>query len=218
MTAGAGAEFSRPFRLSQLGPEPCEMSFSPGPEECRALARRFDLVAISQFDCTASIRALADDGQYELTGRFVARLQQACVVTLEPVDARLEESFRLRLQRLEPAVEDASRPEPASRKAELIFDADEDDVEPVIGEDVDLGEIFAQYLPNSQWASMTSSPLLTRVAESTVMRDPIRQVGCCSTSSGVALERRSRGQSRSAPPEAVSTTLTISSGERPCKS
>ncbi len=146
MTAGAGAEFSRPFRLSQLGPEPCEMSFSPGPEECRALARRFDLVAISQFDCTASIRALADDGQYELTGRFVARLQQACVVTLEPVDARLEESFRLRLQRLEPAVEDASRPEPASRKAELIFDADEDDVEPVIGEDVDLGEIFAQYL------------------------------------------------------------------------
>src|SRR3989442_795694 len=39
--------------------------------------------------------------------------------------------------------------------------------------------------PKSQRASITSNPLLIRVAQSTVMRSPIDQVGCFRTSSGV---------------------------------
>ena len=40
--------------------------------------------------------------------------------------------------------------------------------------------------PKSQRASMISKPLLIRVAQSTVMRSPMDQVGCFRTSSGVA--------------------------------
>jgi len=146
MTAGASAEFSRPFRLSQLGPERCEISLRPGPAECRALARRFDLLRLSGFECTACIRPLADAGEFELNGRFTAELQQACVVSLDPVCSSLNDDFRLTFRLVTSADGDATRSDCASREAVASFDPDEDDVEPVVDDEIDLGEIFAQYL------------------------------------------------------------------------
>ena len=57
--------------------------------------------------------------------------------------------------------------------------------------------------PKSHWASMSSSPLLARVALSTVIFGPIAQLGCFRASAGVACWRPSSGQSRNAPPLAV---------------
>ena len=73
--------------------------------------------------------------------------------------------------------------------------------------------------PNSQCASITSSPLFISVAESIVIFRPIRQVGCCSASVGghrardrdaaAAAERSARrGQDRAAAPRPRS---------RPCR-
>ena len=50
---------------------------------------------------------------------------------------------------------------------------------------------------------MTSSPLFISVAQSTVILLPMRHVGCFRTSLTVAFASRSRGNSRSAPPEQV---------------
>ena len=56
----------------------------------------------------------------------------------------------------------------------------------------------------SQCASITSRPLFMSVAESIVILAPMSQVGCARASSGRARARRSAGQSRNGPPEAVS--------------
>ena len=57
---------------------------------------------------------------------------------------------------------------------------------------------------------MTSSPLLSMVAESMVMRRPITHVGCLSACSGVMASNWSSGSCRNGPPEAVSQMVFTS--------
>jgi len=64
--------------------------------------------------------------------------------------------------------------------------------------------------PNSQRASITSSPLFIIVAESTEILRPIFQLGWAHASRGVAAASRSSGQSRNGPPDAVSTIFATS--------
>ena len=62
-----------------------------------------------------------------------------------------------------------------------------------VDHDVDAGR---RRTPNSQCASMTSSPLFISVAESIVIFRPIRQVGCCRASSGRHACQVGRGLAR----------------------
>src|SRR6266446_632474 len=62
---------------------------------------------------------------------------------------------------------------------------------------------------NKKCASMTSSALLTSVAESTVIFFPIVHVGCLSASATVARETRSGSQVRNGPPDAVRMSRAV---------
>ena len=57
---------------------------------------------------------------------------------------------------------------------------------------------------NSQRASITSSPLFIRLAESTEIFLPITQLGCATACAGVAAAIASADSVRNGPPEAVS--------------
>ena len=54
------------------------------PQELEAIARALQLVACSSLTSTYTIMPIGDR-HYRLSGRLQASLQQACVVTLEPV-------------------------------------------------------------------------------------------------------------------------------------
>ena len=58
-------------------------------------------------------------------------------------------------------------------------------------------------IPNNHWASMTSSPLFIRVAESIEILGPIFQFGCRRASSRVIRSICSGERSQKGPPEAV---------------
>ena len=64
---------------------------------------------------------------------------------------------------------------------------------------------------------MISSPLLTRVALSTVILAPMRQVGCASTSRTDTSASDSGFRSRKAPPDAVRMTRSTSARAAPAK-
>ena len=64
---------------------------------------------------------------------------------------------------------------------------------------------------------MTSSALLNMEALSIVMRCPIVQLGWTSASASVARASRSSGQSRSAPPDAVSTMRSTAAMSSPVR-
>lgn len=60
--------------------------------ECRAIAEALDILACMSFAVRLTVRARAG-GRYFVTGRFDADIEQACVVTLEPIRFHLSESF-----------------------------------------------------------------------------------------------------------------------------
>ena len=70
-------------------------------------------------------------------------------------------------------------------------------------------------IPKSRCASITSSPLLTRVAELIVTTGPMSHVGCVERLSGVTSASSSRLRPRNGPPLAVSTSRRTSSARPP---
>lgn len=62
--------------------------------EREALAKALQLLALHKLDVNYRITAIAGGG-YRLAGRLFADLAQACVVSLEPVPARLNEDFEV---------------------------------------------------------------------------------------------------------------------------
>src|SRR5215471_7475111 len=75
--------------------------------------------------------------------------------------------------------------------------------------------IASKPTPNSRWASITSRPLLTSVAELIVMTGPMFQVGWVSACSGVTCSSSARLRCRNGPPLAVSTSLATSPAPPP---
>lgn len=62
------------------------------PAERGAIAKALGLTSLGSLAAEYRIVKLAGDG-YRLTGRVIAGLEQACVVTLEPVPQKIDEAF-----------------------------------------------------------------------------------------------------------------------------
>jgi uncharacterized metal-binding protein YceD (DUF177 family) len=121
-------EFSRPIRL---GPEPREVTLEADAAECAALAGRFGILGIQALRASLSLRP-EHGGAVRARGRLVAEVEQACVVTLEPVRQAVEAAIELRIldEGEAPADDDPDSP---------------DEIESVGGM-VDLGEAVAEQL------------------------------------------------------------------------
>lgn len=126
-------EFSRPIDLAELPAGGQRWSLEASVEECAALARRFDLDAIESLQGAVRVMPLGGAGGYWVEGQLKARVTRRCVVSLEPFDTDVADSFRIELRPAED-LED----EPGA--------AEDDDVEPLEGSAIDLGELLAQHL------------------------------------------------------------------------
>lgn len=111
------------------------VTVTASPEECRALARRFDLVRLDRLEGVLRLERAGED-LIHLTGRVRARLAQSCVVTLEPVAAEIDAEF----ERL------FSRSAPFETSDEVEIDPLAEMPEPVPAGGLDLGEIVAEEL------------------------------------------------------------------------
>jgi len=107
-----------------------ELTLEATPEECRRLAERFDLLRIESLTGHARLERCGE-GVIRLRGRLEAEVVQACVISLEEVRSTVDESFECRFTR------------PGAVVADLAWDQD---VEPLAGTELDVGEIFAQQL------------------------------------------------------------------------
>jgi uncharacterized metal-binding protein YceD (DUF177 family) len=127
-------EFSRTFRLDELGAAPRAVTITADESERAALASRFGLLSIEALSATADLAR--DEDVVTAVGKLAARVVQACIASGEPVPAAITEDFALRFV---PA--DAN---PATEDVELEEgDLDEIDYE---GGAIDLGEAAAQTL------------------------------------------------------------------------
>jgi uncharacterized metal-binding protein YceD (DUF177 family) len=128
-------EFSRLYRLDSFSAEPRRVEIEADPGECEALARRFDLVSIENLAAEAEVRRSGDAAA--AAGTLRARVTQSCVATDEPVQAAVEEAFRIDF-----------RPLPADDRPEEEVELGEGELDTIFYEDgaIDLGEAVAQSL------------------------------------------------------------------------
>lgn len=140
MTGGAlpAPEFSRIVDVGGLGDHPHTREIAATPAERAALAERFGLHSLSKLSATLTLHRRGNR-VVELRGHYEAELEQICVVSLEPVPAHIARSFR----------QIYSADLPAEAVGEVVVDADDEEdeaPEPLIGNQIDLGEAVAQQL------------------------------------------------------------------------
>jgi uncharacterized metal-binding protein YceD (DUF177 family) len=128
-------EFSRPVRLDELSAQERIYEIEANPTERAALAQRFALQEIGKLVATVGIRNERGGQGVRLKARFEAELVQTCVVTLDPVPARIDSTFEVVYDR---STKDVGH--------EVVVDRSDVDVLPLEGETVDIGEAVAEEL------------------------------------------------------------------------
>lgn len=124
-------EFSRPERVDTIGEGERAVAIVADAEERAALARRFALVGVARLEASFAVRR--DGGAVLATGRVTAAVTQACSITGEPIEARVDEPVSLRFVDQGSAEED-----------EVELSADAVDTLPIENGAVDLGEAAAE--------------------------------------------------------------------------
>jgi len=102
-----------------------------------AFAKRFDLLALNELTANVEILPWRKFG-LRVEGSFRADVVQACVVSLGPVPAVLNETFSLRFRPVEP-------PKEGEREIS-VNPLDDEDLEPLLEEGFDVAEVIAEQL------------------------------------------------------------------------
>jgi uncharacterized metal-binding protein YceD (DUF177 family) len=154
------SEFPRPIDIAKLPPGEIIHAIAATATERTALARRFLLLALDRLEAQVGLQRLAG-GLIRLDAKLSADVVQECVVTLEPVPSRIEDSFTLLYGT---AADEAS---------EITLSGEAELVEPLAGTTVDIGEAVAQQLslaldpfPRAPGVEAPASPAADSKAES----------------------------------------------------
>ena len=131
-----GPEFSRTVAVDRMEAVETLDIVADGPERA-ALARRFGLDSLDALTASVTLTKFGDGRRVRLSANFFADVVQSCVVTLEPVPSRIEDSFVLVYD------EDAG----GAAEAEIVvLLKGQISPEPLPGNVIDVGEAVAEHL------------------------------------------------------------------------
>ena len=135
MTA-ATTPFSHPIEVHRVPPGGLDLTLTANEAERSGLAEQFGLLAVRSLSAELSLRPWRKSG-LRVSGTVRAEVEQACVVTLEPVSQTIEEEIEVNFLP-ESEIETPGR--------EVDIDPDDDTPEPFTGSAVDLGALVSEYL------------------------------------------------------------------------
>ncbi len=136
----AGPEFSRLVQVDAIGADGAAIKAQADAGERAALARRLGLQGMTDLRADVSLRRTAI-GLVRLNVDFSANVVQSCVVTLEPVAAKVADHFSLLCEgekkhgKKDGAVGDV-----------FVDPFGEDPIEPLDDGQIDVGELVVQHL------------------------------------------------------------------------
>jgi uncharacterized metal-binding protein YceD (DUF177 family) len=110
---------SKIYNLGRLGQAGDEVRFDAQDEERADLARQAGVLEVPKFSARIALKKLSPT-RFELSFHLAAEVIQACVVTLEPLLARIEKDFTRELH-FAPNLRRAA-------EKEIVLDPGEDDV------------------------------------------------------------------------------------------
>jgi len=142
MTAAGKPPFSYLVKVGHVSANPVTVRLSADAGERAALAKAWDVLDVGALEAELEVARWKRDG-VRIKGTVRARLTQACVVTLDPVEAEIEEPFEAlfvpegsRLARME-----------TGESGEVIVDAEGPDMpEPFTGDTIDVGAVVAEFV------------------------------------------------------------------------
>jgi uncharacterized metal-binding protein YceD (DUF177 family) len=137
MTAKADIPFSRRFAWDRVQPRGTPVAFEATPSECEAIAEALGILKVSSASADFTVSPFRKDG-FKVIGEVRAEVEQACVVTLEPVPETIRETVDLRFL-------PESEIDPIAEEIEVDIDA-EDPPEPILGATVDLGVLTTEFI------------------------------------------------------------------------
>lgn len=138
-----GKEFSHVVEVDRIGPQGLQMQLEADQAARAALARRLRILDILSLKADLKLAPEALAGHYRLTGRIEAEVDQACVVSLEPVRQQVNETF---VRRFGPETEAGPEDELGEDEAEWLDPDADDPPDQVVGGLIDLGEVVAEEL------------------------------------------------------------------------
>jgi uncharacterized metal-binding protein YceD (DUF177 family) len=136
MSTPETSELHRPVDMGTLLDSGRVVDITASPQECAAIARRLDLIALRDFRVVGRLDVVRRGRITSFDARLTAVVTQTCIVTLDPVQASIDEVIEVRL---------LSQSETRAQQ-ELDIDIDEDDIEITETGIVDVGDIAVQYL------------------------------------------------------------------------
>jgi uncharacterized metal-binding protein YceD (DUF177 family) len=129
------AEFSRPLSLDRVSTTQHREEITATDKERVALVERFGLLSLDSLTASFTLKRVRKD-LVRVKGHVTAALAQACVVTLDPVPAQVDERFEVDfLEGVQPAVTDVELDAEAAEAPEPAPDGW-----------IDLGELAAEQL------------------------------------------------------------------------
>ncbi|MBM3611134.1 MAG: DUF177 domain-containing protein [Alphaproteobacteria bacterium] len=133
-------EFSRLIDTSFFNKEKKAIPFSAHQEERDALANRFHILSIESLEATVDVIPLkAQDPFMRFDIHLRATLTQQCVISLQPIQEKIDETFSILLSHQEEEPQDSmGLLELAEEKHEVFYMGHADMI--------DIGEILSQYL------------------------------------------------------------------------
>ena len=96
-TDDARPEFSRIINLRDLTKDEMQLNLSGTAIECAALAKRFEISAITSLSANGNLIRLGSS-RVRLRVTLKAEVNQTCVITLDPVVKRIEEHLDIQFE------------------------------------------------------------------------------------------------------------------------
>lgn len=130
-------EFSRLMAADPARTKPITEHLAATDGECAQLALRFGVEAIEYLGADCKLSTFSSANRMRLEVKFTAEIRQLCVITLEPVVARIAGEF----------VREYATSGIAEEPKEIIIDPDAEDPPEAIPEGgIDAGEAIAEQL------------------------------------------------------------------------
>ena len=142
-------EWSYFINVSDLETGTNGFSVSPSSAALGRLAQRLGLNVLESLDADVEIINAESSLTFHVKATFKAKVEQACVVTLEPVVAEIDEAFEAWFADPEQAIPlaKAKRERDAEKgHGEVKMLEEHEDPEPIVDGRIDLGELITQHL------------------------------------------------------------------------
>jgi hypothetical protein len=131
--------WARPVRLGELARGPVRLSLAADEAERAAIAKALGLKSLPALSAEVEVRPWLDGA--ELKGRFDARVEQVCGVTLDPFEQDLFGEFDVRV------VPPGSPNAPTDDGGEVALDLDAPDPPDVLaGDEIDVAAYVVEHL------------------------------------------------------------------------